>query len=195
MSEDASNLTPQIVLSILGGVVILISEILPFIKSVKSNGLTHLIFNAIKTLYKTREPWRETEPLLQNEYQNDDDNEENNYIVSILDNTSSNSINNPINASNNQGRLEARINDLNKNLHVISSSLQTCVADIQNTRQLKLQQVEMYELNYIINYIKVNYPKKNFSTKQLAKSNKQLLISQGYIVDYDSHTDTYVIKW
>jgi hypothetical protein len=183
MSEESSDFTPQIVLSVLGGTVILISEVLPFIKTVKSNGILQLLVNTCKTVYNKRlgnvidieNGLGETEPLLHGPVQ----------IREIENGESSSRVNS----------LEIKIDNLNSNLHSISSNLYSCVSDIQTSRQLKLQPIELYELNYIINYIKVNYPKKTFQTKYLSKSNKQLLISQGYIVDYDSHTDVHVIKW
>ena len=75
MSDESSDFTPQIVLSVIGGSVILISEVLPFIKTVKSNGILQLLVNTCKTVYNKRlnnnlsEPdlesgLDETEPLL-----------------------------------------------------------------------------------------------------------------------------------
>lgn len=184
MSEESPDFTPQIVLSVLGGIVILISEVLPFIKTVKSNGILELLVNTCRSVYNKRlgninhisdleRGLSETEPLLRD-------------TPTVGENGES---------SSRVSSLESKIDNLNSNLHSISSNLYSCVSDIQNSRQLKLQPIELYELNYIINYIKVNYPKKTFQTKYLSKSNKQLLISQGYIVDYDSHTDVHVIKW
>lgn len=188
MSEESPDFTPQIVLSVLGGTVILISEVLPFIKTVKSNGILQLLINTCKNVYNKRlgnvidveSGLREdeTEPLLQGSLGEIDG-------IQIGNGESSSRV----------SSLEIKIDNLNSNLHSISSNLHSCMSDIQNSRQLKLQPIELYELNYIINYIKVNYPKKTFQTKYLSKSNKQLLISQGYIVDYDSHTDVHVIKW
>lgn len=190
MSDDSSDFTPQIILSVVGGSVILISEILPFVKKVKSNGVIQLLVNTCKTVYNKRlnpnynedlesglgggQNSEETDPLLPSRPN-----------FNIRGTSQEQQINS----------LEVKIDDLNSSLHNISCNIHSCISDIQNSRQLKLQPVELYELNYIINYIKVNYPKKTFQTKHLSKSNKQLLISQGYIVDYDSHTDLHVIKW
>jgi vacuolar-type H+-ATPase subunit I/STV1 len=92
-------------------------------------------------------------------------------------------------------QLSNQLDSLNVNIKNISYTLNGYINEAQNSRQLKLQSIELYELNYIINYIKVNYPKKMFQTRFLSKTNKQLLISQGYVVDYDSQNDTNTIKW
>lgn len=185
MSDDPNDFTPQIVLSVIGGSVILISEVLPFIKTVKSNGILQLLVNTCKTVYNKRLNNNLNEPDLESGL------EENEPLLRAPINLSNHSSN----TRQQYNSLEIKIDDLNSNLHNISANLHSCISDIQTSRQLKLQPIELYELNYIINYIKVNYPKKTFQTKYLSKSNKQLLISQGYIVDYDSHTDVHVIKW
>ena len=178
MSEQ--NDYTSIVLSVLGGMFLLISEVLPFIKNVKSNGVCHLVFNTIKTLIDKYPETNEREPLL-------------GAMAPYIHESEQTIIPVPINQD--PDILDKNMNNLNNQLLSISNILSVCVNDIQNTRQLKLQPSELYELNYIINYIKVNYPKKMFQTRFLSKSNKQLLISQGYIVDYDSQNDTNTIKW
>lgn len=81
-------------------------------------------------------------------------------------------------------------------VHQLNSTITKCTANIlDNSGKLTLQPSELYELNYIINYIKVNFPKKSYKTSFLSMSNKMLLISQGYIVDYDCESDIHVIKW
>lgn len=184
MSDSANDYTVQITMSVLGGLILLISEILPFIKSVKSNGLLELIINLSRQL--VRKPYmNEDEEALLN---NDNDNDNNNN--GIINDSFRVRVNDTPSLS-----LSTKIDSLNTSVMNISYALNNYMNEAQNSRQLKLQSVELYELNYIINYIKVNYPKKTFQTRFLSKSNKQLLISQGYIVDYDSQNDTYIIKW
>lgn len=178
MSESSPNdYTIQIVMSVFGGMILIVSEILPFINSVKSNGLLELLVNTSKSFLKNNINYsgienNEHEPLL-------------------------NDIENHISISNNiqDTLLSRQLDSLNVNINNISYTLNSYINEAQNSRQLKLQSVELYELNYIINYIKVNYPKKMFQTRFLSKTNKQLLISQGYVVDYDSQNDTNTIKW
>lgn len=173
MSDAANDYTVQIVMSVLGGFILIMSEILPFIKSIKSNGIIELLVNIAKSfLRKNSDIPEDEESLLHNDTLN----------ISSQNNSNVNSISNKIDA-------------LSTSVMNISYSLNHYITEAQNARQLKLQSVELYELNYIINYIKVNYPKKMFQTKFLSKSNKQLLISQGYVIDYDSQNDTHTIKW
>ena len=173
MSDDNIDYTMQIILSIIGGCIFITSEILPFIKNIKANGLLELLINTGQQfLNKNKLPENETEPLL-----NSNSNSELNINIPYSD------------------ELKTILNTLNNNITNMSCNLNTYINDFQNSRQLKLQSIDLYELNYIINYIKVNYPKKSFQTRFLSKINKQLLISQGYIVDYDSQNDTHIIKW
>lgn len=181
MSESSPNdYTIQIMMSVFGGMILIISEILPFIKSVRSNGLLELLINISKSFLKKNNDgrFRENEPLL-----NDVENSIGNQRDNLVDNS-------PL-----PDALSNQLDSLNVNIHNISYTLNSYINEAQNSRQLKLQSIELYELNYIINYIKVNYPKKMFQTRFLSKTNKQLLISQGYIVDYDSQNDMNTIKW
>jgi hypothetical protein len=169
-----SDFTSQIILSVLGGIFFIVSESLPFIKNIKSNGIIHLMYNFLQMQNST---FSENEALL-----------------NVLSVSQSNNTNDTIITFENS--VSENINKLNLNLISTNSILTNSTLElINNSKQLKLQTSELYELNYIINYIKVNYPKKIFKTKFLTKSNKHLLISQGYIIDYDSEQDTYMIKW
>jgi len=183
-------------MSVFGGIILVISEILPFIKSIKSNGLLELIINISKKLLTKNNQIR----LLDEEQQPLFSNQPNNHLNlrSPIENINNiNNINNIDNIENIQegNFLLNKIDTLNTSINNISYTLNSYINEAQNSRQLKLQSIELYELNYIINYIKVNYPKKMFQTKFLSKINKQLLVSQGYIIDYDSQNDTHTIKW
>jgi len=172
-------------------ITLMISEILPFIKQIKSNGILELLYNIIYK-YANRLSG-ERQPLLHNIE----------HIEHIEHSTDQNNIihDSTISVENNgmYNLLERKMSELNTNLDInfqkISSTMVSYVTELQNTRQLKLHPAELYELNYFINYIKVNYPKKIYHTRFLSKTNKQLLISQGYIIDYDIQNDTHVIKW
>jgi hypothetical protein len=184
MSNSTNDYTIQIVMSVFGGMILVISEILPFIKSVKSNGLLELIINISKKLLTKNNQIRlldeEQEPLFSNQPSN---NLNLRIPIDNIDNIQEGNF------------LLNKIDTLNTGINNISYTLNSYINEAQNSRQLKLQSIELYELNYIINYIKVNYPKKMFQTKFLSKINKQLLVSQGYIIDYDSQNDTHTIKW
>jgi hypothetical protein len=176
LEPSHEDYTTQIIMSVIGGLIIMVSEILPFIKSVKSNGVLELLVNTTKTFLKKSNNEEENEPLINN--QESDIEHRRVFSVRAIDDS-----------------ITLRLDSLNSGINTISYTLNSYIQEAQNSRQLKLQSIEMYELNYIINYIKVNYPKKMFQTKCLSKSNKQLLISQGYIIDYDSQNDTHTIKW
>jgi hypothetical protein len=181
MSESSpDDYTAQIVMSVLGGLIILVSEILPFIKSIKSNGLIELLVNTSKSFLKKSDDNdnnEENEPLIENDIERG---------IQQRGRFSVREISEPV---------SSQLDALTISVNNISHTLNNYIHEAQNARQLKLQPIELYELNYIINYIKVNYQKKMFQTRFLSKSNKQLLISQGYVVDYDSQNDTHTIKW
>lgn len=194
MSNQVCENNIQGILAVL--VTLIISEVLPFIKNIKSNGILELLYNIIySNIYRLS---GERQPLLHNFNNNNNNNynindnyhNNNNDIINIGGNRDNNDI---------SSTLESKISELNTNLDInfqkISTTLVSYVNELQNTRQLKLHPAELYELNYFINYIKVNYPKKIYHTRFLSKTNKQLLISQGYIIDYDMQNDTHVIKW
>lgn len=174
MPDSLNDFTTQIVMSVFGGIVLVISEILPFVKSINSNGLLELLVNASKSFLK---------PKINNN-------------SSILNHESEPLLNDIENSTDiHEFSLSSQLNSLNQNINNISYTLNNFIHEAQNSKQLKLQSIELYELNYIINYIKVNYPKKIFQIRFLSKANKQLLISQGYVVDYDSQNDSHTIKW
>jgi hypothetical protein len=187
MSDPTNDYNVQITISVISGIILLISEVLPFIKSVKSNGLLELIIHFIKKVLKKNGDiaLEDEEALL---------GEENTFGISASPiPVSANPV--PVSANPVSVSLTTKIDSLNTSVMNISYALNNYMNEAQNSRQLKLQSIELYELNYIINYIKVNYPKKMFQTRFLSKTNKQLLISQGYVIDYDSQNDTHTIKW
>ena len=176
-------MSPQIIFSIISSLCLIISEILPFIKKYDSNGLLHLLLNISKTIGKGNN--EERLPLL-----NENENNNNNIIdVNDGDGDDGSGI------KNNSMDIINKLDILNSNVSNITTTLNYYITEAQNARQLKLQPMEFYELNYIINFIKVNYHKKMYQTKFLSKINKQLLVSQGYIIDYDYQNDMHTVKW
>ena len=173
------------IISVISGILLTISEILPFFKNLDSNGIIHLLVSISKNKTSLLE---EIEPLLIN-------NEECHCKVDI----NLSDINNSlccITDKIEQSKVEMSLSDINNTLSNITNKFYENLNNIvDNSRTLKLQPSELYELSYIINYIKLNYPKKSYISKCISKTNKQLLVSQGYIIDYDVHHDTYTIKW
>lgn len=161
---------------IIVSVLFCISELLPFVKRFKSNGLIECVINFLKPSVIEYATESETESLLTE--------------PSVTINIGPDVIN----------KLEILTDKLTDkfdkyNFPILNKNIASLNENIINSRQIKLQQSSMYELNYIINFIKSNYPTKSYSVKFLSKNNKQLLISEGYTVDYDSIKDIHIIKW
>lgn len=166
------------VISVITGILLAISESLPFIKTVKAQGVMHFLVN-IRQMF-VNEP--ELQPLLSELRQ--DDLEQNGEIrINIHD------------LINNMSVLNSGINTVSTNVNYMNEILKDISNDFKTARQLKLQTSELYQLNYIINYIKQNYIKRQLKFKNLSKNNKELLSSEGYIINYDSQEDTSVIAW
>lgn len=183
----------QIILSIIGCLIIFSSELLPFIKSIKSNGIIDLIINSIRGCFtKKIQNIEESQPLL-----GDSDTNNRDFKINIQDESSIVNGKNDENYHEQDFVLLNTINNLNTNLCKISNKFDEYISKIDELQQFppKVYQKDIYELEYIINYIKSNYPKKIFQTRFLTQSNKQILQSNGYIIDYDSFDDIYKIKW
>jgi hypothetical protein len=163
------------IISVIVGILLTISESLPFIKSVKAQGIVHFLINILinNTNNELRPLLYDHEPQLINQYEQESEFQQNREIHILIDN----------------------INVLSTNVNYISQILKDTSNDFKTARQLKLQTSELYQLNYIINYIKQNYIKRQLKFKNLSKNNKELLSSEGYIINYDSQEDTSVISW
>lgn len=206
------------IISVITGILLAISESLPFIKSVKAQGVMHFLVNIGNTLLNNRNS--ELQPLLDdndvdpsslnvnlniNQHRDEiveTDFQQNGEIRILIDNINSNFdskmnvLSNTINnMSGNINNVAGNINTVSSNVNYISQILKDISNDFKTARQLKLQTSELYQLNYIINYIKQNYIKRQLKFKNLSKNNKELLSSEGYIINYDSQEDTSVIAW
>lgn len=155
----------ELIIGFIGSLFIILSESLPFIKNVKANGVIELIYNTFQ---------KESANILTD-------------IVTDIEQIQ------PL--LTNQQHNNVTIVDYTHHLQELNNVLNFTSNLFQESRQLKLQTSELYELNYIISYIKLNYPKKCYKTNFLSKANKQLFISQGYVIDYDSEHSIYSIKW
>jgi len=194
------------IISVITGILLTISELLPFIKSLESQGIIHFLVNIGQKLLASNP---ELQPLLdtlnivsqseqheqheQNEQRNNKETSIN--IYELIDNINSN-IDNKMNVLNSGiNTMTSNINIVSTNVNYISEILKDINNDFKTARQLKLQTSELYQLNYIINYIKQNYIKRQLKFKNLSKNNKELLSSEGYIINYDSLDDTSVVSW
>jgi hypothetical protein len=177
------------VISVITGVLLAISEALPFIKSLESQGILHFLINIGQ---KLNQP--ELQPLLNDIEQQGQQDQQQGQQTSEFQQTGEiriliDSMNSTIN------NVACNINTVSTNVNYISQILKDISNDFKTARQLKLQTSELYQLNYIINYIKQNYIKRQLKFKNLSKNNKELLSSEGYIINYDSQEDTSVISW
>lgn len=175
------------VIYVIAGILLAISESLPFIKSVKAQGVMHFL---VKQMF-VNEP--ELQPLLSElrHNQGNQGNQDNQDNQGELEQNGIN-IHEIINKMN---VLNSGINTVSTNVNYMNEILKDISNDFKTARQLKLQTSELYQLNYIINYIKQNYIKRQLKFKNLSKNNKELLLSEGYIINYDSQEDTSVIAW
>lgn len=205
------------IVSVIAGILLTISESLPFIKSLKAQGVIHFLVNIGNTLLASN---TELQPLLdeleagqagqestqlnlkQNHEQDSDLLQNGEIHKIIIDNINSNFdskmniLSNTINSvAGNINSVASNINTVSTDVNYISQILKDISNDFNTARQLKLQTSELYQLNYIINYIKQNYTKRQLKFKNLSKNNKELLSSEGYIINYDSLDDTSVIGW
>jgi len=172
------------VISVIVGMLLAISESLPFIKTVKAQGVIHFLVN-IRQMF-VNEP--ELQPLLSELRHNQDEQ------ISELEQNGEIRIN-IHEIINKMNVLNSGINTVSTNVNYMNEILKDISNDFKTARQLKLQTSELYQLNYIINYIKQNYIKRQLKFKNLSKNNKELLSSEGYIINYDSQEDTSVIGW
>ena len=164
----------EIIVILIPTIGFIISEILPW--CTKSKSISHFFIDCIKTIIKIYNPSisEETTPLL-------DEMEQGTNCDLPIETTTRN-----FNVKLIDFNLENSINECTKIL-----------SRFQNIQQQGpiLHPKEVYELNFIINYIKNSYPKKGLLTKNLSESNQQLLLSKGYIINYDSIENQYSIKW
>ena len=74
-------------------------------------------------------------------------NDEHEPLINDIENSIDKTPDNPL------SRQLDSLDSLNVNIKNISYTLNSYINEAQNSRQLKLQSIELYELNYIINYM------------------------------------------
>jgi len=153
--DNLSN--PQTIIAIATGLLLTISEALPFLKT-DSNGLIHILVNAGNSLL--RKSTDENEPLLP-----------------VFNNNKNNNV----------------IIDFEPITSTLSKTTQDTLNTIQGQNNLKTP--DKYQLEYIIYFIKSNYPKKSLEIKYLTENNKTALENNNYRVNFDSVLDIFIIEW
>lgn len=187
-------------ISIMSGILLSLSESLPFLTNIKANGIVDFLINVLKQKFGVTNT---NTNIVSNIVSNiGSDNIPVTLKTSDMNETlkeESRSLNDLIHTIDNVvlkiENLSNKIDGLTENITKYTDNNEIIISNQNTTSRLKLEQSESYELHFIINYIKSNYPKKLYITKFLSKNNKELLIGEGYIIDYDSEKDINVIKW
>lgn len=205
----------EVYITVVTGLLLVISESLPFISKIKGNGLLQVLATLGKKVIHNPENERFL-PIIDNLGNIIGNNEGNNEGIASIqsknniqifnDNPEDNLVDGSLNNNSNvQGDLflfikqaikdikdilmtheKGRSNDNKKNIN------QLCIK--QNPCNILLRPND-YELEYISNFIKCNYPIRNFNIKILSKETIDVLKSLNYIINYDSENDIYNIKW
>jgi hypothetical protein len=174
-----SNLN-SIIISTVSSVLFLLSESLPFISNMKYSSIIHVLIDIGNKLIPKPIPLPESQPLIIYEHQDPIADQ-----IQITIPLSDQQIQLPKN-SNENSKSKQSIDEITNLKHEI---------EILKKNKNTLQEISTYELYYITNYIKLNYPKKSFTIKTLFESNKQLFLSKGYTINYDSDKEIFTIKW
>jgi hypothetical protein len=186
----------DIIIPIITSTLLILSEIMPFVNNIKSNGILELLIDTSKKILQRNTNNTvcdiESQPLL-----NGDDNDSNNLNDNTNDNDNDNdkfdseTIN--YNYKEEISKLQNQINDLQ---NLLSKSIESNVNIYENLiESRKMQSYEKYEMDYIKNFIRINYPEKQLEMRYLSETNKEVLRNLKYIIDYDSTTQVYVIRW
>lgn len=139
---------PSTLVAIVTGILLSVSETLPFIKGLSSNGIIHMLIRSGKAFLGNHS---ELEPLLPNQI----DFEQ---ITSTMFKTTQDTLN------------------------IIAA-------------KKELMSPEKYQMDYIIHYIKSNFPKRSLEIKYLIENNKILLEKNGYTTNFDSVLNINTIEW
>lgn len=176
MEADGTTETITIVISVLSSLLLVLSEILPYIKKIHANGIIGLIVDIFKK-FKYSQVSLDDNIL----YSRDNTINTNLLFNKILQQHTY--ISNLIESSKSDSNIifSKIIEQQDKMLSLIEAK--------------KMQTIDKYELEHIKTFIRMNFPAKRLEIKSLSKINKELLLSLGYIVDYDSTCDLDVIKW
>jgi hypothetical protein len=180
----------DIIIPVITSSLLILSEILPFIKSIKTNGILDTLIYISKYILEKSNVNGDIESqnlLCDNDDENNDTNENNKTDNQHTKELETEMCNKKIE------KLQYQINDLQK---LLTKGIESNVSIYENLiESRKMQSYEKYEMDYIKNYIRINYPEKQLEIKYLSEINKELLRELRYIIDYDSTSQIYVIKW
>ena len=157
---------PQTIITLLTGILLALSEVLPFLET-DSNGILHLLTAIGKKFVSTKasaamDVLDESTPLLTAPVQQPQSTQ--NIVI-----------------------------DFEAITTTLSQTTQETLEVIRSQHSLKPPST--YQLEYIINFIRSNSPKKSLDIKDLDEGNKKSLEARGYVVRYNSLLASSVIEW
>lgn len=210
MSSD-DQVNSHTIFAIISGLLFTISEILPFISKIESNGLIHFLVNAGNQMLKKKDD-SEIEPLLplhnpdrkkkrsQSQIEIGSESEH-----SEQSEHSQQSEHNEQSEQSEQIESDRRKGKFKKIKQQIESESES--KQIDQFKQIEPKQLEMniesdrlktseeYELEFLKNHIKTHYLDHIIILPSLHKCNQQELENNGYKIFYDHIDDKYTLKW
>jgi hypothetical protein len=215
---SSEELNSHTIFAIISGILLTISEILPFIAKIESNGLVHFLINAGNRLL-AKENSEETEPLLP--IYNEPKSNVGNVKISEPKDESDKETTSKKHGKDRSKKIKKRVttdvsdrSDENDETERESEPVQKFLKrkrnDVRNkknkvteenknkTRCLKtrcLKTSEEYELDFLKNYIVTRYLDHIVILPSLHLSNKERFENMGYKVFYDHIDDKYTLKW
>jgi peptidoglycan hydrolase CwlO-like protein len=166
------------------GILLTVSEILPFVSNIRANGLIHLLTTVGNDfLKKSSTVNEESSPLLLDNGYNEDRDNEDRYIE---DNSAQ-----LLELLNTTSEIKTAIDSMVPKVDDMSGQLIELA--FSNSQELTEINSGKYEMNFIINFIKFNYPKRRLQLPSLLENNKIQLKEQGYTVQNEN--GQVLIKW
>jgi hypothetical protein len=220
---SSEELNSHTIIAIISGILLTISEILPFISKIESNGLVHFLINAGNRLL-AKENSEETEPLLPI-YNKPKSNVENSEIAEAKDKNSDKETTSQKHGKDRSKKIKKRapkdVNDRSDDRsdeteddrsdetepesEPVQKFLKRKRNDVRNkknkvteenkTRRRCLKTSEEYELDFLKNYIVTRYLDHIVILPSLHLCNKERFENMGYKVFYDHIDDKYTLKW
>ena len=206
MSSD-DQVNSHTIFAIISGLLFTLSEILPFISKIESNGLINFLVNVGNQMLKKKEN-DETEPLLplynparkkkraqieigsedersederSDEEQNGESDQQNKSKFKKIKQSETENV-----SENKNESKKIKQQDENK-----TESKQ--IEQFKENDRLKTS--EEYELEFLKTHIKTNYLDHIIILPSLHKCNQQELENNGYKIFYDHIDDKYTLKW
>jgi len=168
----------SIIIAIITSILLFVSESLPFIKQIKSNGIIHLFIE----YFKNTENTEDTEDI--------EDIEDTEILLPIGNESKENVI---LDLKRILNQNSKRVDDIENKYKTNQNQIMNIYDNLIDSR--KIQASEKYEIDYIIRYIRTSYPEKQMEMRNLSDNTKKTLLLLGYRVDYDSIANVSVIKW